>query len=154
MLGSVFGILNSGLTKHHPPVTITFYEMLGACLTILLFFPVYAFYFTDGRGLQLSITWADAGFMAALVLVCTVYAFSASVKLLKRISAFAMNLTINLEPVYGIILAVIIFGEKEKMSAGFYSGTLIILFSVLIYPVLDKYVEKRKARLLQKILPN
>ena len=92
--------------------------------------------------------------MAVLVAVCTVYAFSASVNLMKRISAFAMNLTINLEPVYGILFAVLIYGEKEKMSAGFYSGTLIILFAVLIYPVLDRYVERRKARLLQKALPN
>ncbi|RZK75914.1 MAG: EamA family transporter [Pedobacter sp.] len=154
MCGAVFSIFNSGFTKKHSPLTITFYEMLGACLTVLLFFPVYSGFFTNGKGLQLEVSLSDAGYLAVLVLVCTVYAFSASVNLMKRISAYAMNLTINLEPVYGIMLAVLIFGDKEKMSAGFYSGTLIILFAVLIYPVLDKYVEKRKARLLQKALPN
>ena len=55
-----------------------------------------------------------------------------------------VNLTVNLEPVYGIILAVIIFGEKEQMKPGFYVGTLIILISVLIYPVINRYY-KRKA---------
>ncbi len=154
MCGAVFSIFNSGFTKRHPPVTITFYEMLGACATVLIFFPVYSLWFTKNQGLQLSISLQDAGYMALLVLVCTVYAFSASVNLMKRITAYAMNLTVNMEPVYGIILAVIIFGEKEKMSAGFYGGTLIILFAVLIYPVLDKYVEKRKAKFLQKALPN
>ena len=154
MCGAVFSIFNSGFTKRHSPLTITFYEMLGAFLAILAFFPVYAFYFRSGIGLQLAVSASDALYMAVLVAVCTVYAFSASVNLMKRISAFAMNLTINLEPVYGILFAVLIFGEKEKMSAGFYSGTLIILFAVLIYPVLDRYVERRKARLLQKALPN
>jgi len=73
-----------------------------------------------------------------LALVCTVYAYSISVELMKRISAFAINLTVNLEPVYGIILAVIIFGEKEKMTTGFYWGTAIILLSVLSYPLFNR----------------
>jgi drug/metabolite transporter (DMT)-like permease len=75
--------------------------------------------------------------------ICTVYAFSVSVELMRRITAFAVNLTVNLEPVYGIILAVLILGEKEKMTAGFYYGTLIILISVLIYPVYN-FIIKRK----------
>ena len=67
---------------------------------------------------------------------------------MKRITAYVVNLTINLEPVYGIILAVIIYGENEEMSAGFYYGTLIILGAVLSYPVIRrsqrKALEKRR----------
>ena len=75
--------------------------------------------------------------------ICTVYAFSVSVELMRRITAFAVNLTVNLEPVYGIILAVLILGEKEKMTSGFYYGTLIILISVLIYPIYN-FLSKRR----------
>jgi len=57
---------------------------------------------------------------------------------------FSINLTINLEPVYGIILAVVIFGEKEKMTDQFYLGTGIILISVLMYPILNFWNKKRK----------
>lgn len=77
--------------------------------------------------------------------VCTVYAFSVSVDLMKRLPVFSINLTINLEPVYGILLAVLVFGEKEKMTPQFYFGTLIILISVLIYPVLNYWNKRRKA---------
>jgi drug/metabolite transporter (DMT)-like permease len=75
--------------------------------------------------------------------VCTVYAFSVSVELMKRLSVFTINLTINLEPVYGILLAVLIFGESERMTPEFYLGTGIILVSVLAYPILN-YWQKKK----------
>jgi drug/metabolite transporter (DMT)-like permease len=64
---------------------------------------------------------------------------------MKRLSVFTVNLTINLEPVYGIILAVLILGESEKMTPQFYLGTAIILVSVLSYPVMNYWNRKRKA---------
>ena len=78
------------------------------------------------------------------------YAFSVSVELMKRLPVFSINLTINLEPVYGILLAVAIFGEKEKMTEQFYLGTGIILISVLIYPVLNYWHKKKKEALISK----
>ena len=72
------------------------------------------------------------------------YAFSVSVELMKRLSVFTINLTVNLEPVYGIVLAVLIFGESEKMTPQFYLGTGIILVSVLTYPVLNYLNRRRK----------
>jgi drug/metabolite transporter (DMT)-like permease len=71
------------------------------------------------------------------------------VELMKRLPVFSINLTINLEPVYGILLAVVVFGEKEKMTEQFYLGTAIILVSVLIYPVLNYWNKKRKPSLQQ-----
>jgi hypothetical protein len=70
-----------------------------------------------------------------------VYAYSLAVKLMLKFSAFAMNLTVNMEPVYGIILAFIVFGDAEKMTAGFYLGTFVILTAVLLYPVLLRYTK-------------
>ena len=64
--------------------------------------------------------------------VCTAYAFIASTSVMKFLSPYTVMLTINLEPIYGIILAVLIFKEKEQMSFEFYIGALIILFTVLL----------------------
>lgn len=144
-LAACFSVINGKLTKKHDPYQITFYEMSGASVFILAFMPIYATYMTDGEGVR----WAWQGFdwfwLFLLGGVCTVYAFSVSVDLMKRLTVFSINLTINLEPVYGIVLAVLIFGESEKMTPEFYLGTLIILFSVLTYPVLNYWNKRRKA---------
>ena len=144
LLGAVFSVINSKLTKRHEPFVLTFYEMLAACLFAGLLLPLNTLVFPE-ESLLLIPQGMDWIWLALLSGVCTVYAFSVSVELMRRISAFAVNLTINLEPVYGILLAVIIFGEKEQMTGGFYLGTLIILVSVLIYPVYNLYL-RRKAR--------
>lgn len=143
-LSAVFTVINGRLTKRHSPYILTFYEMLGAFVFSALLLPFYAYFFAEG-GLQLVPSAMDWLWLLLLGGVCTVYAFSVSVELMRRITAFAVNLTINLEPVYGIILAVLIFGEKEQMTGGFYLGTLIILLSVLIYPVYNYYL-RRKAK--------
>ncbi|QJX47487.1 DMT family transporter [Hymenobacter taeanensis] len=143
-LSALFSVLNVKLVKRHAPLRLTFYEMSGACLSIALFFPVYGRYFTNGTGLQLALHGFDWLWLLVLAGGCTVYAFSTSVELMRRLSAFVINLTINLEPVYGILLAVLIFGSQEKMSIGFYMGTLVILFSVLIHPVIERWNKPRQ----------
>jgi drug/metabolite transporter (DMT)-like permease len=142
LMGALFSVINGRLTKRHDPYVLTFYEMFGACFFAFIMLPVYAYFFAE-NGLQLIPAPMDWLWLLILSGICTVYAFSVSVELMRRITAFAVNLTVNLEPVYGIILAVLILGEKEKMTAGFYYGTLIILISVLIYPVYN-FIIKRK----------
>lgn len=141
-LAAVFSVLNGKLAHRHNPYQITFYEMAGACLFTLLFMPIYSNFMTD-EGLQLNWIGHDWFWLFILGVICTVYAFSVSVELMKRLSVFSINLTVNLEPVYGIVLAVLIFGESEKMTPQFYLGTAIILVSVLTYPVLN-YLNKRR----------
>lgn len=141
-LAAFFTVLNAGFTKRHYHFTVTFYEMVGACVSLVLFFPFYAYFFTE-NGLELTPKRWDVLWLLLLSLVCTVYAYSTSVKLMKRVPAFAVNLSVNLEPIYGIILAVLIFGEKEKMVPGFYVGTLVILSSVLVYPFLNRYYSRK-----------
>ncbi|GJM27571.1 MAG: permease [Cyclobacteriaceae bacterium] len=136
-LGSLFTVLNGKWTHDYDHYAITFYEMIGALASIALFFPWYSY---KVQGLQLVPTSIDWIYLLILALVCTVYAYSVSVELMKRISAFAINLTVNLEPVYGIIMAVIIFGDKERMTSGFYLGTGIILLAVLAHPLLNKMI--------------
>ena len=151
-LSALFSVLNFKLVKQHPPLRLTLYEMTGACLSIALFFPVYSRYFAPGPGLRLALSGYDWLWLLLLAGFCTVYAFSASVELMKRLSAFVVNLTINLEPVYGILLAVLMYTlrvpgfEREKLSGGFYAGTAIILLGVLIHPVLDRWHQRRLQR--------
>ena len=145
LMAAIFTIINSRLTKIYPSATISCYEMLGACIGTVLFFPIYTTFFTDNHSLDFSLSGTDWVFLLILTLVCTVYAYTGAVRLMQKISAFAMNLTVNLEPVYGIVLAWLIFGQKEQMSKGFYYGALIILGAVFIYPVLDSYHQRKVA---------
>lgn len=143
LLGAVFSVLNSKFAPKYNPYQITFYEMVGACLFTILFMPIYATFLTED-GLKMSLHGYDWFWLFILGGICTVYAFSVSVELMKRLTVFTINLTVNLEPVYGIILAVMIFGESEKMTPQFYLGTGIILLSVLSYPVLNFLNKRRK----------
>jgi len=141
-ISAVFTVINGRLSKQYNPYVITMYEMAGACFSILLFYPIYSSFIVD------KIVWLpskmDWLWLTILALVCTVYAYSASVELMKRLSAFSINLAVNLEPVYGIILALIIFGASEEMSPGFYVGTFLILTSVLLYPLLNRRYKKKE----------
>ncbi len=125
---AVFSIYNSKLVKNYKASKIAFYELFFAFLfvTIVLFikgsFNVSFF----------ELSKFDWIFIIILATICTAYPFVVATDLLKKMSAFTMVLTNNLEPVYGIILAVIIFGDKEKMSYQFYIGAVLIFFSVLL----------------------
>ncbi|GAA4313829.1 DMT family transporter [Nibribacter koreensis] len=152
-LASCFTIINSKLTKQHAATTITCYEMAGAWLATTLFLPFYRNYMTDSGTLQLEASMWDFLWVGILALVCTVYAYTAAVRLMHKFSAYTMNLTVNLEPVYGILLAWFIFKEGEQMSAGFYYGAAIILFSVFLHPILESLIARRQ-RLLKDALPN
>ena len=144
-LGALFSVLNGRLTQKHTPYQITLVEMASACLFALVFLPINSHFLSGGEPIQWAWKGLDWFWLLLLGGVCTVYAFSASVELMKRLPVFSINLTINLEPVYGILLAVLVFGEKEKMTPQFYLGTLIILISVLIYPILNYWNKRRKA---------
>jgi drug/metabolite transporter (DMT)-like permease len=143
MLSALFTIINSRLVRRHRPLVISCYEMAGACLATALFFPLYAAGLTDTGQLDFSLTMWDGLWLLILAVVCTVYPFTSSVRLMQQISAFTVNLSVNLEPVYGILLALLIFKDSEHMSTGFYLGAAIILLSVFAHGLLDKYLPRR-----------
>ncbi len=143
LLAALFTVINARFANAHHHHTITFYEMTGACISICLFFPVYKMLFAENQQLSLHLSYSDLVYILILAMVCTVYAYSASIEIMKKISPFSINLTINMEPVYGIILAVLIFGDDEKMQTGFYIGAAIILLSVLAHPVLNKLFHRK-----------
>lgn len=131
---AIFAVINSQLVTRVNSLTITFYEMIGACTTVVIFFPFYTSYFATGGQLNLAPTWSDWAWIAVLSLVCTVYAYAVAINLTKKLSVFFIQLTLNLEPVYGIILALMVFGQREVMNWNFYLGTVVILGAVIAYP--------------------
>ncbi len=137
-LAALFTVFNARFTKLYNHYQITFYEMIGAFVAILLFLPVYKLAIAESNLLRLTPTPMDFFYISILAFLCTVYAYSASINIMKKMSAFSVNLTVNLEPVYGIVLAVLIFGEKEKMHLGFYFGSALIILAVLAHPLLNK----------------
>ena len=133
-LAAVFTVLNRQFTHQYSSFTITFYEMWAGFLIVSLYFIVGPESFSNPINIPpLNFLW-----IGILAFLCTAYAFVGTVRLLKHLSAFTASLTINLEPVYGIVLAFFIFGESEQMNQGFYIGTIILLGTVLVYPLLKK----------------
>ena len=136
-----FSVLNSRMVQSNSARTINFYEMIGVEIVTVLFLP-----FVDAFGIDIALPKLppamDLVYIAILAGVCSVYAYAVAVELMKRISVFMIQLTLNLEPVYGIIMAVIIFGQQEKMNLNFYVGTLVILSAVLTYPLIRKRFDR------------
>ena len=144
-IGALFSTLNGRFADAHGPMAITFYEMLGATLAIGAFIPLFGSYLSEGGPLTFWPSPMDWGYLLLLSLVCTVYAFYVSVELLQRMSVFTTNLIINMEPVYGILLALLIFGEEEQMQPNFYVGAAIILLAVLAYPRIQRTLDAKYA---------
>ncbi|MGM0376070.1 MAG: EamA family transporter, partial [Bacteroidota bacterium] len=140
-LAGLFTVLNKIMIVKHRPLLISFYEMGGGFVGITLFMWLNG---TFGKGLQIPL-WSDWLFLLLLGVACTAYAFATSVKVMQVLSAYTVVLTINMEPIYGILLAFVFFGESELMSAGFYLGTVIILAAVFLFPVISRKLYARKA---------
>lgn len=138
---ALFSVFNSRMVKRNSARTITFYEMIGVIVATAILLP-----FAHMAGIDLRFPLLPSGmdliYIAILAGVCSVYAYTVAVELMKRISVFLIQLTLNLEPVYGIIMAVIIFGQEEKMNLNFYIGTLVILSAVITYPLLKKRFDR------------
>lgn len=136
---SIFSVLNGLLIKNEKAYKISFYEFLFGVVFISIFLII------TGRLDDLlveSFFSVNYLYISILGVVCTAYAFIAAVYLLNYITPYSAVLTYNLEPVYGILLALIIFGESEQMSSDFYIGLLLILFSVFLNFYLKKYNKK------------
>jgi drug/metabolite transporter (DMT)-like permease len=131
-LAGLFTVLNKILVQKHSTRILTIYEMMGGFIGISIFLLL-----TGGFSQSFFILpTSDIVYLLILGLICTAFAFAIQVDVMKELSAFIVALSINLEPVYGIIMAFIFFGETEFMSAGFYAGTALILVSVFGYPLM------------------
>ena len=126
---SLFPIFNKGLLIKHNPDTLTLYELGGGFLILSILIPFYLRQFPATYYIP---TFSDWIWLLILALVCTVLCFNLQLNSLKKISAFTANLTYNLEPVYGIILAFIFFKENKSFTIHFYSGVALIILAVVL----------------------
>jgi len=128
-LAALFTILNKSMVGKHNPETISFYELGGGWIALTFFLPFYFQFFPVERYFPTSL---DLVWLMVLSLFCTVLAFNLSIRSLQKISPFTVNLSYNLEPVYGIALAFLIYQEHRELGSSFYFGIGIIFLTVLI----------------------
>ena len=132
-LSSLFAVLNGSFLKQHTATVISFYEFISG----VIFISIYILLFGNGFSVDFfNLIPSDFGYLFILASICTAYAFIASVYVMKLISPYTVILTYNLEPVYGILLAILVFPEKEKMTPEFYYGAIIIIATVMLNAVL------------------
>jgi drug/metabolite transporter (DMT)-like permease len=129
LLGSLFPVMNKRILERVPAETVTLYELTGGFLVLTLLMPLYLWLFPAP---SLAPGLSDWGWLLVLAWACTVLAFNLSMSALQKISAFTVNLSYNLEPVYGILLAFLLFREDKYLNGGFYIGFFLILLSIVL----------------------
>jgi len=135
-LGCLFAVINARFIKKYEASVITSYEMLGGVLAL----SVYMFAFGDADLSMMTLSTSDLLYLLFLGLVCTSFAFVLMVELLKRVTPFSIAISLNLEPIYAIIIALLFFGQSEYMKPGFYIGSVVIISSIL----LNGFLKNRK----------
>jgi drug/metabolite transporter (DMT)-like permease len=141
LLSTLFAVINGKLVKHNSATLISFYEFISG----IVFISLFIIFFRGGFDLAFfSLSTQDWLYLFILASVCTTYAFIAIVYVMKHISSYTVVLTNNLEPIYGIILAIILFPQSEKMSAKFYIGALLIISTVILNGILKNSRKKAK----------
>jgi len=143
MGSAMFPIMNKQLLLRFTPKTLTLYEISGGLLLLSFILPVYLHFFPATHFLP---SMADTGWLLILAVICTIFTFDLQLQALKKISAFTANLTYNLEPVYGIILAFVFFGENKLLHPGFYWGLALILAAILLQ-MISEYRKFRKLKI-------
>ncbi|QTE39450.1 EamA family transporter [Mucilaginibacter gossypii] len=136
---SLFSIINSRQVQKVQAPVIAFYELSGAFVWISIYL-----FITSGYTRAMLLKPADIGYLVLLGTVCTSLAYVAGVSVMRELSAFRVALITNLEPVYGIILSFIFFGDLNKMTPGFWGGAFLILSTIFLYPVARKQITRRK----------
>ncbi len=128
-LASVFPILNRQILQKMDAETATRYQLSGGFIFITLLMPVYLHYFPVDKLLP---SLSDFAWLLVLGILCTVIAYDLFMKALQKISAFTVNLSYNLEPIYGIAMAFLIYREDKEVSPGFYYGFCLIVAAVIL----------------------
>ena len=140
LLSAIFSVLNGLFIKKYAASTISLYQLFFG----VVFITAYLFFMNGFSISFFKISKLDWLYLLILSSFCTAYAFIASVKVMKYLSPYTVVLTLNLEPVYAILLALFIFGEKEKMNIEFYFGAFIVLFVVLVNGIIKNKTVLRK----------
>ena len=135
LFASLFSILNKKYIDDAQPTELAGIQLFGVFVFISVCAPILFFFNPE---IDWMPSMSDVFYLVILALLCTTFAYILSMRSLRHLSAFASNLVINLEPVYGILLAAAILAEYNELSSNFYIGVGIICFAVFSYPVLKK----------------
>ena len=141
-LVAIFGALNKRMVEHGDPLTVTALELGAGLVALTLLVPLMPL--VPGIGPAFAgDTFAlpggrDLALLFVLSIACTLLPFALSLAALRHMSAFAQQLAVNLEPVYAIVLAILLLGEQRELTPAFYAGVAIILAAVFVHPLLGK----------------
>lgn len=128
-LAALFSVLNKRQVNKAEPLVIMLYELTGGLLVLTLLMPLYRYFFPT---MNIFPTLSDWGWLIVLSWLCTIVAMQLMLDSLKKVSAFTQNLSLNLEPVYAIIMAFILFDENKQLTYSFYYGVGLIILSVVL----------------------
>jgi drug/metabolite transporter (DMT)-like permease len=139
MLAAFFSVLNKGLVGKHNPIMLTFVELGSGWLFLSALVPIFYLYYPELPFIPVAWDWLYLGILA---FACTSLAFVFTLRALQVLPTFTINLSINLEPVYTIIIAYYLFHEGNALNWQFYLGAFVIIVSVFLHPILTKVMGK------------
>jgi drug/metabolite transporter (DMT)-like permease len=139
VLAAVFSVLNKKYVGVAKPQSLMLYELSGGLAVLTLLMPVYLYYFPTN---YIFPGLADWGWLLLLAWLCTVLAMDLMLQALKKVSAFTQNLSLNLEPVYGILMAFVLFHENRELKNSFYIGFALIALSVVLQMI--RVIKRRR----------
>ncbi|MFN8165200.1 MAG: DMT family transporter [Bacteroidia bacterium] len=139
LLSAIFSVFNKKITSKYESLTISFIELSSGFLFLSILLPFYSYSFPE---ITIKATVSDFIYLLILSLFCTVLTWILSLQALRKVSAFTMGLALNLEPVYGITLAILFAGESKHMNSGFITGAVIIFLTIILH-TLYKFRFKR-----------
>jgi drug/metabolite transporter (DMT)-like permease len=140
-LAALFSVLNKKQVDNTEPLVIMLYELTGGLLVLTLLMPIYGYFFPE---MSLIPTLSDLGWLLILSWLCTIVAMQLMLDSLKKVSAFTQNLSLNLEPVYAIVMAFVLFNENKQLTNSFYYGVALIILSVVLQMIRVIYKQKAK----------
>lgn len=142
-LSALFSVINGKFILKHKASSISFYELMFGVAGISIYLAL-----SGGFTMEFfTVSAHDWIYLLILASACTAYAFIASIHVMKWITPYTVMLTINMEPVYGIILALLVLGDSEKMGSQFYYGAVLILITVLANGIIKMTLERKRRRL-------
>jgi drug/metabolite transporter (DMT)-like permease len=142
-LAALFSTLNKKYIAGQNSLSVTTVELTSGFLFISIAYPFINTFMPQTQWTAIGTDWV---WLIILGLLCTSLAFALAINSLKELSAFISNLSINLEPVYGILLAIWLLNEDTILNFNFYLGTSIILLAVVLHPILTKYKNKKNSK--------
>lgn len=143
VLTCVFSIFNKNQVSYNPPRVVMLYELAGGFALLTLLMPLYLYLLPTEHWIPMK---TDILWFLLLSWVCTILAMDLSLRALQKVSAFTQNLTLNLEPVYGIILAFVVYNENKYLSKWFYYGFALILLAVILQML--RLIRSRKKQVM------